>query len=221
MLAERYACPEHHGLLSNHGHTCNGPRHVGFRLRDGCARLVCGHCEQEFAERSAREEEGALVDAPPSFQGRISAIVNGAPEGRSRHDPALATLWAPLDVLGTARPVLSLRSDSGWRCPSDARNVIGSPDPLGRAGNDADRPEIRGRAFMSDKPTLSDIEKEPTGAALTTRTRVTKRRHRLRLRHAPIRLRTAHRGRCDRRRRGKIPAEIDAPSLFCCVDEPI
>jgi hypothetical protein len=106
---------------------------AGFRLRDGRARVICRECEQELAARSAREEDGALIDALISIQDRIGAIMRGAPARRGRLEEAVSMLWAPLDVPGAARPTLALWFDErGWRCPTEAQHAIGAPFPLGR-----------------------------------------------------------------------------------------
>ena len=133
MLAERCVCPAHRQLLLDRCPRCRGPLHFAFRLRDGRARVICGECEQELAARSAREEDGALIEALISIQDRIGAIVRGAPERRGRLEEALSTLWAPLDDPGAARPILALWLDErGWRCPIEAQGAIGAPFPLGR-----------------------------------------------------------------------------------------
>jgi len=133
MLAERCLCPTHRQLLLDRCPRCHGWLHLGFRLRDGLARVICRECEQELAARSAGEADGALIAALISIQDRIGAIVRGAPQGRRRLEEALSTLWAPLDNPGAARPTLALWIDeSAWRCPSEAQHAIGAPFPLGR-----------------------------------------------------------------------------------------
>jgi hypothetical protein len=133
MLAERCVCPAHRQLLLDSCPRCRGRLHFGFHLRDGRARVICRECEQELAARSAREEDGALVEALISLQDRIGAIVRGAPARRGRLEEALSTLWAPLDDPGAARPTLALWIDeSGWRCPSEAQHAVGASFPLGR-----------------------------------------------------------------------------------------
>ena len=133
MLAERCVCPAHRQLLRDRCPCCRGPLHFAFRLRDGRVRIVCRECERELAARSAREADGALIEALISIQDRIGAIVRGPPQGRRRLEEALSTLWAPLDDPGAARPTLALWIDeSGWRCPTEAQEAIGAPFPLGR-----------------------------------------------------------------------------------------
>lgn len=132
MLAERCVCPAHLQLLRDRCPCCRGPLHFAYRLRDGRVRIARRECERELAARSAREVDGALLEALISIQDRIGAIV-GAPERRRRLEAALSTLWAPLDDPGAARPTLALWLDeSGWRCPTEAQGAIGAPFPLGR-----------------------------------------------------------------------------------------
>ena len=133
MLAERCVCPAHRRFLLDCCPHCRARLHVGFRLRDGRARVICRECEQELAARSAREEDGALIEALISIQDRIGAIVRGAPARRGRLEEAVSMLWAPLDVPGAARPMLALWLDErGWRCPTEAQHAIGAPFPVGR-----------------------------------------------------------------------------------------
>lgn len=133
LLAERCVCPAHRRLLLDCCPHCRARLHVGFRLRDGRARAICRECEQELAVRSAREEDGVLIEALISIQDRISAIVRGGPARRRRLEKAVSRLWAPLDDPGAARPALALWFDErGWRCPTEAQHAIGAPFPLGR-----------------------------------------------------------------------------------------
>ena len=106
MLAERCVCPAHLQLLRDRCPCCRGPLHFAFRLRDGRARLVCGECERELAARSAREVDGALLEALISIQDRIGAIVRraGTPSAAGSR---------PFDAVGAARRSRRRAADAG------------------------------------------------------------------------------------------------------------
>ena len=58
-------------------------------------------------------------------------IVKGDDGHRSRLEQAICTLWAPLDRVDAARPVLALWFDQpGWNCPFEARGAVSKDAPL-------------------------------------------------------------------------------------------
>lgn len=136
MLAERCICPVHGQLLRDRCISCHRRLAMAFRLREGCARPVCNHCDLFLADRGgegAQAWERDLVGMALAVQQRITASVNGEKAAREQLEKALATLWAPLDHPAAARPALALWfNEAGWRCPYDARHAVGAAAPLGR-----------------------------------------------------------------------------------------
>lgn len=136
MLAERCVCPVHGQLLRDRCVSCHRRLAVAFRLREGCARPVCNHCDLTLADRGGeggRPHDRDLVCSALAVQQRITASVNGEKAARERLEKALATLWAPLDHPAAARPVLALWfNEAGWRCPYDVRHAVGADAPLGQ-----------------------------------------------------------------------------------------
>lgn len=136
MFAERCVCPAHGQLLQDRCLSCHRRLSVAFRLHDGCARPVCGHCARLLADRGGegtQPQERALVGTALAVQQRITASVNGENPERETFEKALATLWAPLDHPAAARPVLALWfNEAGWRCPYDVRHAVGADASLGQ-----------------------------------------------------------------------------------------
>ena len=136
QLAELCVCPRHGRLLHDRCMWCHRPLSLGFRIREGCARPVCNHCDGALTDRGgegARPPEPALVGVAFAVQARITAGVDRGDHERERYERALATLWAPLDHPAAARPVLALwLGAAGWRCPYDANHAVGAQAPLGQ-----------------------------------------------------------------------------------------
>jgi len=66
------------------------------------------------------------------MQRQIEKSVDGENREREWLEHALATLWAPLDRPGAARPVLALwLKEAGWRRPYEVRHTVGTKAPLG------------------------------------------------------------------------------------------
>lgn len=135
LLAERCVCPAHRRLLRDRCPFCRHRLQFAFRLREFHGRLVCARCEQALAgqgEEGGQRLDDAAVDGLLALQKQVAAIACGAPERRERLERDLATLWAPLDDPGAARPALALWFDeAGWRCPAEAQHAVGAPFPLG------------------------------------------------------------------------------------------
>lgn len=135
MLAERCICPVHGHLLCDRCVSCHRHLSVAFRLREGCARPVCTHCNLILVDRGGEKGqawERDLVRTALAVQQRITACVNGEKAEREQFEKALATLWAPLDHPAAARPALALWfNEAGWRCPYDVRHAVGAAAPLG------------------------------------------------------------------------------------------
>ncbi|ABE65156.1 hypothetical protein Nham_4581 (plasmid) [Nitrobacter hamburgensis X14] len=135
-LAELCVCPRHGRQLHDRCGRCHRPLSLGFRMRGGCARPVCNHCEGVFTNRGgegAQPHDPALAGSVLAVQAWITAGIDRADSERERFERALATLWAPLDHPAAARPVLALWfNEAGWRCPYDVRHAVGVNAPLGR-----------------------------------------------------------------------------------------
>ncbi|MCB1467195.1 MAG: TniQ family protein [Rhizobiaceae bacterium] len=136
VFAECCICPVHGHLLRDRCVSCHRRLSVAFRLREGCARPVCTHCNLILVERrgeGGQAWERDLVGTALAVQQRITACVNGEKAEREQFEKALATLWAPLDHPAAARPALALWfNESGWRCPYDVRHAVGADSPLGQ-----------------------------------------------------------------------------------------
>lgn len=136
MLAERCVCPAHRRLLRDRCPFCRRRLQPEFRLREQRTRLVCSHCEQELAgqgEDGGEALDGATVSVLLALQKQIAAYVRNDRRSRLRIEAAVATLWAPLDDPGAARPTLALwMNESGWRCPTEVQHAVGAAFPLGR-----------------------------------------------------------------------------------------
>lgn len=136
MLAERCACPEHQRMLVDRCPSCDRHLNVCFRMRGGHARAVCGWCEALLTGRGGEDGQYPNVDfaaAVLGLQNQIGEVVTGGPMQRESLERTIATLWAPLDQPGAARPVLALWFDRpGWHCPFEVRHVVGSAAPFGQ-----------------------------------------------------------------------------------------
>jgi hypothetical protein len=75
----------------------------------------------------------ALVETVLTIQRRITRSIDWESPERQQLAKALSTLWAPLDRLAAARPVLTLWfNEAGWRCPYEVRHAVGTEAPLGQ-----------------------------------------------------------------------------------------
>ena len=134
QLAERVVCPSHKEMLRDHCPDCGSYLRISFRMRDDRLLPFCQKCDGllpgrggEAAVRSAVE----FVIAVLSLQRRAGRIVRGDADLLAPLAQAICTLWAPLDRVDAARPVLALWFDQpGWHCPFEARAVVGTPAPL-------------------------------------------------------------------------------------------
>lgn len=133
-LAGHVACPAHREMLHDRCPVCSGVLQISFRLRNGVLRPFCRKCASllttrggEAAGLSGAEFAAGVLD----IQRQAGRIVRGNGECRVRLEHAIRTLWAPLDRLDAARPVLALWFDQpGWHCPFEARASVGTSAPL-------------------------------------------------------------------------------------------
>lgn len=136
MFAELCICPLHGQLLIDRCLSCHRHLSVAFRMIDGRAGPVCGYCNLILTGRGgegSRPPDRNLVRAAFAVQQRITESVDHEKSDHALIEKALATLWAPLDHPGAARPVLALWfNEAGWRCPYDVRHAVGAKTPLGQ-----------------------------------------------------------------------------------------
>lgn len=135
-LAERVVCPAHKEMLRDRCPDCGCHLRISFRMCDGRLRPFCRKCDGlltgrggEAAVRSAAEFANAVL----GLQRQAGRIVRGDADLLAPLEQAIRTLWAPLDRMDAARPVLALWVDQpGWHCPFEVRAVVGTPAPLRR-----------------------------------------------------------------------------------------
>lgn len=132
LLGEACACPIHRRMLIDRCAACHAPITIGFRPRDGRARAICAACRRELRS----EGEGAddvLAPLLIGLQHAIRTVVTSDAGQREILAQVIATLWAPLDEAGAARPVLAIwLGEPNWHCPIEAAPAIGAPAPLSR-----------------------------------------------------------------------------------------
>lgn len=128
-LVEACACPLHRCLLIDRCGSCHAALAVAFVIREGSARAICATCRQEVR----REGQGAGNPLAPLLVAlqRATRAAMVDEERRVRLAEATATLWAPLDEAGAARPVLALWLDQpSWHCPVEAAPAVSAAAPL-------------------------------------------------------------------------------------------
>jgi len=133
-LAEQVVCPAHTEMLRDRCPDCGCHLRISFRMRDDQLRPFCRKCDglltekgREAAARSAAEFANAVL----GLQRHVGRIVRGRADLRAPLEQAIRSLWAPLDRVDAARPVLALWFDQpGWHCPFEVRAVVGTPAPL-------------------------------------------------------------------------------------------
>ncbi len=133
-LVERVVCPVHKEMLRDSCLECGAHLRASFRLRTGLLRVFCAKCEYlltgKGGARADRADAGFAMDIL-AFQNQVERIINGNDAHLALLEWTIRTLWAPLDRVGAARPVLALWFDQeGWNCPFEARAAVGAPVPL-------------------------------------------------------------------------------------------
>lgn len=135
-LAERVVCPAHKEMLRDRCPNCEGHLRISFRMRDSRLRPFCRKCEGPLTGRGgdAADRSGAdFAEAVLGLQRQTGWIVRGDADILARLEQAIRTLWAPLDRVDAARPVLALWFDQpGWHCPFEVRAAVGTAAPLRR-----------------------------------------------------------------------------------------
>ncbi|QIE47838.1 hypothetical protein G5B38_21325 (plasmid) [Pseudohalocynthiibacter aestuariivivens] len=133
-LAEHVACPTHGEMLRDRCPVCSGNLRVSFRMRGGLLRPFCRNCDTLVTGKGGEAERPMDVEfaaAILKLQHQVQGIVRGDSDHRARLEHAIRALWAPLDRVGAARPVLALWFDQpGWHCPFEARVAVSRDAPL-------------------------------------------------------------------------------------------
>lgn len=134
MLAEQIACPRHGEMLCDRCPDCSGRLQVSSRFRGGLLRPFCRKCEALLTGRGGeklRHSDAGFAKGVLDLQRQAQGIVRGDSDHRARLEHAIRALWAPLDRVGAARPVLALWFDQpGWNCPFEARRAVSTDAPL-------------------------------------------------------------------------------------------
>ena len=133
-LAEQVACPAHGEMLHDRCPVCSGQLRVSFRMRGGLLRPFCRKCEALLTGRGGeklRPSDAGFAAGALDLQHRVQGLVWGEPDQRARLEKTIRALWAPLDRVDAARPVLALWFDQpGWNCPFEARGAVSREAPL-------------------------------------------------------------------------------------------
>lgn len=133
-LADHVACPAHSEILRDRCPACSGQLRVSFRMRGGPLRPFCRQCDALLIGRGGEAERPMDADFTAGileFQHQAQAIIRGEPNHRARLEHAIRALWAPLDRVDAARPVLALWFDQpSWNCPFEARGAVSTDAPL-------------------------------------------------------------------------------------------
>ena len=133
-LVDHVVCPVHREMLQDRCPVCGGHLRVSCRMRNGLLRPFCGKCDGLLTGRGGekRNPSGAeLAASVLDLQRQVQRIVRGDAEHRARLEHDIRMLWAPLDRVGAARPVLALWFDQpGWHCPFEARAAVSTHAPL-------------------------------------------------------------------------------------------
>lgn len=133
-LAEHVACPTHGEMLRDRCPVCSGNLRVSFRMRGGLLRPFCRKCDTLVTGKGGEAERPMDVEFAAGIlklQHQAHGIVRGDSDHRARLEHAIRALWAPLDRVGAARPVLALWFDQpGWHCPFEARVAVSRDAPL-------------------------------------------------------------------------------------------
>ncbi|WP_299682829.1 TniQ family protein, partial [uncultured Roseobacter sp.] len=133
-LAEHLVCPAHQLMLHDRCPACSAQLRVSFQFRNGLLRPFCSRCGGLLTSRGAEPDhnlDAGFAEGILDLQRQIRRILQRHDERRVRLEHAIRTLWAPLDRVDAARPVLALWFDQpGWRCPFEARAAVSKEAPF-------------------------------------------------------------------------------------------
>ncbi len=133
-LADHLVCPAHRQMLQDRCPGCSAQLRVSFQFRNGLLRPFCSRCGGLLTSRGAEPDhnlDAGFAAGVLNLQRRVKRILRGDVNGRVRLEDTIRTLWAPLDRVDAARPVLALWFDQpGWHCPFEARAAVSKDAPL-------------------------------------------------------------------------------------------
>ncbi|WP_254892578.1 TniQ family protein [Roseovarius sp. A-2] len=133
-LADHVACPTHGEMLCDRCPACSSQLQVSFRFRGDLLRSFCRKCDTLLTGRGGerlRPADAGFVEGVLDLQRKAQGIVRGESDRRARLEQTIRALWAPLDRMDAARPVLALWFDQpGWNCPFEARGAVSTDAPL-------------------------------------------------------------------------------------------
>lgn len=133
-LAEQVACLAHGEMLHDRCPVCSGQLRVSFRMRSGLLRPFCRKCEALLTGSGGEKQrhlDAGFAKGVLDLQRQARRIVRGERDQRARLEQTVRALWAPLDRVDAARPVLALWFDQpGWNCPFEARGAVSREAPL-------------------------------------------------------------------------------------------
>lgn len=133
-LSEHSVCPAHREMLRDRCPECSGHLRISNQMRNGLMRSFCRKCDGLLTGRGGEAVDPSTVEFAAGvldLQRQAGRIVRGEAERRAALEQAIRTLWAPLDRVDAARPVLALWFDQpGWHCSFEARAAVGTSSPL-------------------------------------------------------------------------------------------
>lgn len=133
-LADYLVCAIHRQMLHDRCPICTAQLRVSFQFRSGLLRPFCSRCGSLLTSRGGESEHPPDSDFAAGvldLQRQVKRILQRHDDSRVRLEHAIRTLWAPLDRVDAARPVLALWFDKpGWHCPFEARAAVGKDTPF-------------------------------------------------------------------------------------------
>ena len=133
-LAEHLVCPAHQQMLQDRCPACSAQLGVSFQFRNGFLRPFCSRCGGLLSSRGTEPDhnlDAGFAAGVLDLQRQVKRILQRHDDSRMRLEHAIRTLWAPLDRVDAARPVLALWFEQpGWHCPFEARAAVSKDAPF-------------------------------------------------------------------------------------------
>jgi len=133
-LVEQVVCPAHIEMLRDRCPDCGCHLRISFRMRDGRLRPFCRKCDGLLTGRGGAGSVRSAAEFPEAVLGlqrQAGRLVSGGADLLAPLEQAIRSLWAPLDRVDAARPVLALWFDQpDWHCPFEVRAVVGTATPF-------------------------------------------------------------------------------------------
>jgi hypothetical protein len=133
-LADHLVCPIHRQMLHDRCPVCSAPLRVSYQFRNGLLRPFCGRCDGSLTSKGGQPEytpDAGFAAGVLDLQRKVKRILRNCDDRRMRLEHAIRTLWAPLDRVDAARPVLALWfNQPGWHCPFEARAAVSKDTPF-------------------------------------------------------------------------------------------